>query len=112
MWAAHPGPMLADWLGRYHMHPVDNTLPDDEQDLLTAELISDPTSRTYAALSGGIALDVWAAVKAVGLLASLTGSEIDLPAPQVREQGVAPEELAVARARLRRYSAIAHLPEE
>ena len=106
--------MLADWLGRYHTHPLRNTLTDDERELLTVELTIDPTTRSYAALSEGPALDVWAALKTTAMLASALGIELELPGTDHgQEQPPArPDELAQARARLRRHSAIADLPEE
>lgn len=106
------GPLLADWLCQYGLHPLRNTLSSSERDLLTEQLLQSPQTRLYAALSGGVSLDIWAQLKTAAATAALAGMELKLPTG-TQDEAPRPDrsELDAARTRLRRHSVIAALPE-
>lgn len=112
LWLGQRGPLLADWAGRYGLHPIRNDLTGGERDLLTRDLLADPTSRVYAAMTGGIALDVWAAVQTAAAAHAALGAPFEPPGIDAPDgPPVTSAELALARERLDRVSAIAQLPE-
>ena len=113
-WLTWRGPLLADWATRYHHHPFRNNYTADERDLLTDELVSDPTTRIYSKLSGGLPVDTWAQLKLTALVASALGVEARVPTPDVGRMGnpVGERHARELRARLAAYSAVANLPEE
>ena len=106
------GPLLADWAARYHGHPMRNRYTRDERDMLTDELLGDPTTRLYASATGGLTLDTWAELRLVSMVAAALGIEMEIPAAtQPAPEAPAATDIADARARLIRVSAIAGLPE-
>ena len=114
LWLQQRGPLLADWTARYKLHPIHNDLAQTERDLLSRDLLADPTSRVYAAMTGGMALDVWAAVQTAAAVHALLGAPFEPPGLDVSAGAVEPvtsAELELARERLDRVSAIARLPE-
>lgn len=116
MAVAHPGPLLADWVGAYHTHPLDNSFTEIERDLLSSELITSPSSRVYAALTGGVPLDTWALVSLAGMTANVVGVELHPPTMSTTVSAAPPaddvsaEEMRRAREVLAAHSVINQLP--
>lgn len=99
---------------RYGTHPLRNSFTPGERDLLTTELVKDPTSRTSAAIFG-VAADLFAAFKTAEAVTVLAGgapeSVYSLFDPPLAEQETTPAEVQALRAVLLRYSAISTLEE-
>ena len=76
--------------------------------------MSDPTTRIYAKLSGGLPVDTWAQLRLTTLVASALGVEARVPTPDVAQAAnpVGERHARELRARLTAYSAVANLPEE